>query len=236
MRHCFVYSCAWMVDCGQYVIMVTKCAINGFGHIGRLVFKYAWEDPTLEIGHGNNVCSCESAAYLAQFDSVHGTWGKTIECSKDGKGVTVDGKTVSFLSESDFTKVDWKGMGIEVVMECTGRFLKVKTLSPYLDNCGVKQVVVSAPVKEEGDLNIVIGCKHQRLKEKTHRIITTASCTTNWQRHYLLALVNVKGALDVHLHVRVVLFQFHTNMTCPLCNHNKKEERILSAQSKTRHP
>jgi len=155
--------------------MVT-CALNGFGRIGRLVFRYAFEDPLLDILHVNDVCSCESAAYLIKYDSVHGTWDKEVEMTEDGSGFTVDGKVITFSSQSDFTQVDWKGA--EMVMECTGKFLKVKGLNEYFDTCGVKRVVVSAPVKEEGALNVVLGCNHHLLTDE-FKLVTNASCTTN---------------------------------------------------------
>lgn len=158
--------------------MVT-CALNGFGRIGRLVFRYAFDDPLLDVVHVNDVCSCESAAYLVKFDSVHGTWDKEVEMTEDGNGFTVDGKLVTFSRESDLTKVDWEGKGAELVMECTGKFLKVKQLDAYFEQCGVKRVVVSAPVKEEGALNVVLGCNHHLLAEEK-RLVTNASCTTNW--------------------------------------------------------
>lgn len=156
---------------------MVKCAINGFGRIGRLVFRYAWEDPTLEIVHVNDLCSCESASYLVKYDSVHGTWDKQVEQGGDDY-FTVDGTKVTFSQNKDFTKVDFASMGVELVMECTGKFLKVATLQPYFDKCGVKQVVVSAPVKEEGALNVVLGCNHEKLSE-TNALVTNASCTTN---------------------------------------------------------
>lgn len=156
--------------------MPVKCAVNGFGRIGRLVFRYAWDDPTLEIVHVNDLCSCESAAYLLQYDSVHGTWDKQVEAQGDD-GFTVDGKMVSFSQKKDFGEIDFAAMGVELVMECTGKFLKVANLSPYFD-LGVKQVVVSAPVKESGALNIVLGCNHDKMTTE-HRLITNASCTTN---------------------------------------------------------
>jgi glyceraldehyde 3-phosphate dehydrogenase len=164
--------------------MPVKCAVNGFGRIGRLCFRYAWEDPTLEIVHVNDVCSCESAAYLLQFDSVHGTWKYSVEASDsvDEHGNSyfmIDGtRKVTFSQQKDFTQVDWKGMGVELVMECTGKFLTVKELSAYQDTCGVQQVVVSAPVKETGALNVVLGCNHQKITPDL-RIVTNASCTTN---------------------------------------------------------
>lgn len=132
----------------------------------------------MEIVHVNDLCSCESAAYLVQYDSVHGTWSKTVEAAQDGKSFTVDGATVTFSQEKDFTNIDFAAMGVEMVMECTGKFLKVETLQPYFDKCGVKQVVVSAPVKEEGALNVVLGCNHQKLSNDT-TLVTNASCTTN---------------------------------------------------------
>ena len=158
--------------------MPVKCAVNGFGRIGRLCFRYAWEDPELEIVHVNDLCSCESAAYLAKYDSVHGTWDKKVTHAEDGTSFTIDGKTVTFSQEKDFTKVDYKSMGIELVMECTGKFLTVSSLQPYFDTCGIQQVVVSAPVKEEGALNVVLGCNHEKLSNET-RLVTNASCTTN---------------------------------------------------------
>eukprot|EP00578_Thalassiosira_sp_NH16_P002766 CAMPEP_0181131338 /NCGR_PEP_ID=MMETSP1071-20121207/30371_1 /TAXON_ID=35127 /ORGANISM="Thalassiosira sp., Strain NH16" /LENGTH=353 /DNA_ID=CAMNT_0023217523 /DNA_START=105 /DNA_END=1166 /DNA_ORIENTATION=+ len=157
--------------------MVT-CAVNGFGRIGRLVFRYAWEDPLLDVVHVNDVCSCESAAYLIKYDSVHGTWDKEVEMTEDGNGFTVDGKLVTFSRNADFREVEWKGKGTEMVMECTGKFLKVKELDDYFAKCGVKRVVVSAPVKEEGALNVVLGCNHHLLREDL-KLVTNASCTTN---------------------------------------------------------
>jgi hypothetical protein len=97
---------------------------------------------------------------------------------EDGSGFTVDGKLVTFSSERDFEAVDWKSKGVELMMECTGKFLDVATLQPYFDQCGIKQVVVSAPVKEKGALNVVLGCNHEKLSNET-RLVTNASCTTN---------------------------------------------------------
>jgi glyceraldehyde 3-phosphate dehydrogenase len=113
---------------------------------------------------------------LLKYDSVHGTWAKPVDCQESS--FTVDGTVVTFSSESDFTKVDYQAMGVELVMECTGKFLKVATLQPYFDTCGIKQVVVSAPVKEKGALNVVLGCNHGLLSNDT-RLVTNASCTTN---------------------------------------------------------
>lgn len=155
-----------------------KCAINGFGRIGRLVFRYVWEDDELDVVHVNDLCSCDSAVYLIKYDSVHRTWDKTVQAAADGQSFTVDDKVVTFSREKDFTHIDFASMGVELVMECTGKFLTVASLKPYLEKCGIKQVVVSAPVKESGALNVVLGCNHERLSSET-TVVTNASCTTN---------------------------------------------------------
>ena len=98
--------------------------------------------------------------------------------TEDGKGFTVDGKLVTFSSHKDFTQVpQYQDSKMEMVMECTGKYLKVKELNQYYD-MGVKRVVVSAPVKEEGALNVVLGCNHNLLTEEL-KLVTNASCTTN---------------------------------------------------------
>ena len=151
----------------------TKCLLNGNGRIGRLVVRYSWEDPTLEVVHINDVCSAESAAYLLKYDSVHGTWDKDVKCIDDNT-ILIDGKSLRFSQKVCIADIDLTG--IELVMECTGKFLSISTLQPYVDR-GVQQVVVSAPVKEKGALNVVLGCNHEKFVDQ--KIITNASCTTN---------------------------------------------------------
>jgi len=154
-----------------------KCVVNGFGRIGRLTFRNAWEDPDIEVVHINDLCSVDSAAYLLKYDSVHGIWDKKITKVSDSE-INVDEKIVTFSQKRDFTEIDFQGMGVELVIECTGKFCNVNSLKPYIDKCGVKRVVVSAPVKEDGCFNVVLGCNHQKLTED-NAIITNASCTTN---------------------------------------------------------
>ena len=156
---------------------MVKVAVNGFGRIGRLVFRYAWDDPTLEIVHVNDLCSVQSAAYLVKYDSVHGTWDKDLVQDKDGQ-FQVDGQVVTFSQEKDYTNIDFRKMGVEMVLECTGKFLTTASLQPYISQCGIKRVVVSAPVKEPAVKNIVLGCNHNLLDVETP-IVTNASCTTN---------------------------------------------------------
>lgn len=156
---------------------MVKVAINGFGRIGRLVFRYAWDDPTLEVVHVNDLCAVESAAYLVKYDSVHGTWDHEVVQDKDGE-FKVDRKVITFSQERDYTNIDFQKMGVEMVLECTGKFLKTESLKPYIEKCGIKRVVVSAPVKEAGVQNIVLGCNNTILNKET-KIVTNASCTTN---------------------------------------------------------
>jgi len=156
--------------------MPTRVGINGFGRIGRLSFRFAWDMPELEIVHVNEIMGgSETAAYLVKYDSVHGIWGKEVEATTPTQ-FTVDGKAVTFSEEKDFTKVDWKG--VDLVIDCSGVFLTVEKLRPYLDVCGVKRVVVSAPVKEPSVLNVVVGVNDDKLND-SHVICTAASCTTN---------------------------------------------------------
>ena len=119
----------------------------------------------------------ESAAYLVKYDSVHGTWDKDV-VQEENDHFTVDGQLVTFSQKKNYTEIDFQKMGVEMVLECTGVFLKTDNLQPYLSQCGVKRVVVSAPVKEDGVHNIVLGCNHALLDQKT-QIVTNASCTTN---------------------------------------------------------
>jgi len=155
-----------------------KVAVNGFGRIGRLVFRYLWDDDKFDIVHVNDLCSCESASYLVKYDSVHGTWSKAVGNVTD-TSFTVDDSTVTFSREKDFTNVDWKSMGVQMVLECTGKFLKVAKLSEYQSKCEVSNVVVSAPVKEAGALNVVLGCNHELISDANQHLVTNASCTTN---------------------------------------------------------
>ena len=110
--------------------MPIKVGINGFGRIGRLTFRYAFDMPEIEVCHVNElVGGAETAAYLVKFDSVHGTWPRACTAPLADQ-FTVDGRPVSFSEQEDFTKVDWKAKGVEMVIDCTGKFLKVADLQP----------------------------------------------------------------------------------------------------------
>jgi len=157
---------------------MVRVGINGFGRIGRLTFRFCWDMPELEVCHINEITGgAETAAYLVKYDSVHGTWNRPVRVSS-ATSIEIDGKALSFSDHEDYTRVDWRGLGVTLVIDCTGKFLKVKELQPYIDVCGVKRVVVSAPVKEPSVLNVVVGCNDDKL-DSSHTICTAASCTTN---------------------------------------------------------
>jgi glyceraldehyde 3-phosphate dehydrogenase len=154
----------------------TKIGINGFGRMGRLALRAAWDWPEVEFVHVNEVeGGSEVAAHLLTFDSVHGRWGHDV--SGSGEALHVDGKEIAFTARSTPAEVPWKDRGVEVVLECTGKLKTAAQLIPYLDG-GVKKVVVAAPVKG-GPLNIVMGVNDHLYRPDEHHLVTAASCTTN---------------------------------------------------------
>lgn len=161
--------------------MATKCrvGINGFGRIGRLTFRYIMEMPEFEVVLINELIGgAETGAYLAKFDSVHGTWENHEVDNEGDEWMLVDGKKIKYTGEKDFLKVDWAASQVDMVLECSGVYLKTEVLKPYLEQCGVKRVIVSAPVKEASVLNVVVGVNDDKLTAD-HTICTAASCTTN---------------------------------------------------------
>lgn len=156
--------------------MTIRVGINGFGRMGRLALRAGWDMPDLEFVHINEPYGgLKGAAHLLEFDSVHGRWDRTVG-TKDGQ-LWVDDKSIAFSEADSPGKVAWQEMNLDIVLECSGRFRTVESLTPYLDR-GVKKVIVSAPVKT-GVLNIVVGCNDDRYDPEAHHIITAASCTTN---------------------------------------------------------
>lgn len=156
--------------------MTIKVAINGFGRMGRLAFRAAWGSDVFDIVHVNEVAGdAVSAAHLLKYDSVHGTWSEEVEESNNG--FLVSGKSISFSSHQAIEETDWEKLGINVVVDCTGKFKSKEALAPYFEK-GVKKVVVSAPVKD-GTLNIVMGVNDDLYRPDQHHIVTAASCTTN---------------------------------------------------------
>lgn len=156
--------------------MVCRVAINGFGRMGRLALRAAWNNADFEIVHINEIAGgAEAAAHLLKFDSVHGIWSADISASDDS--LQIDGKRVGYSQNAALESTPWGAMGIDVVVDCTGKFKSKEALAPYL-KAGVKKVVVSAPIKD-GTLNIVMGVNDERYDQEQPDIVTAASCTTN---------------------------------------------------------
>jgi len=155
-----------------------RVAINGFGRIGRAFAKIAWERNDIEIVAINDLGSIESLSYLLRHDTVYRNWGHKVE-TKEGNMV-IDGKEVKFISEKDTTKLPWKDLNIDVVVESTGLFTSFDKAKFHID-CGAKKVVISAPSKGgEGEVHgetILLGVNEDKFG--TCDITSNASCTTN---------------------------------------------------------
>jgi glyceraldehyde 3-phosphate dehydrogenase len=156
--------------------MSVRVGINGFGRIGRNVFRAARERGSgYEIVAVNDLMDPKIAAHLLRYDTVHGRFAGTVEPG-DGK-LVVDGKDVRVLSERDPANLPWKDMGVEVVVESTGLFTKRDAASKHLD-AGARKVIISAPATEP-DITICIGVNDDKYDAGRHHIISNASCTTN---------------------------------------------------------
>jgi glyceraldehyde 3-phosphate dehydrogenase len=152
-----------------------KVGINGFGRIGRLALRAAWEWPELEFVAINDPgADAATLAHLLTFDSVHGRWNH--EADADGDDIVVAGQRIRVTRNKAIGDTDWSGC--DLVIEASGANKTVKVLQGYLDQ-GVKRVVVTAPVKEQGAKNIVVGVNDDIFDPANDRIVTAASCTTN---------------------------------------------------------
>lgn len=152
-----------------------KIGINGFGRIGRLALRASWHWPEFEFVQINDpAADAETYAHLLKFDSVQGTWPETV--SAENGVLIINGKSIRITTNKVIADTDWSGC--DVVIEASGKMKAVAVLQAYLDQ-SVKRVVVSAPVKEEGALNVVMGVNQHLFNPAQHRIVTAASCTTN---------------------------------------------------------
>lgn len=153
----------------------TKVGINGFGRIGRLAMRAAWKMDDIEIVHINDpAADAATYAHLLNFDSVHGRW--QYEAVADGNTLVINDRRINVTLNKAIGDTDWSGC--DVVIEASGKMRKTELLQAYLDQ-GVKRVVVTAPVKEPGVLNVVMGINDHLFNSQEHNIVTAASCTTN---------------------------------------------------------
>jgi glyceraldehyde 3-phosphate dehydrogenase len=155
--------------------MTIRVGINGFGRMGRLTLRAAWESPDLVFVQINDPAGdAPTLAHLLNFDSVHGRWPHDVRA--DGDALVIGDRRIPVTRNETIADTDWSSC--DVVIEASGKFRKTEVLKPYLDQ-GVKRVVVTAPVKEAGVLDCVVGVNHDRFDPAVHRIVTAASCTTN---------------------------------------------------------
>ena len=171
--------------------MSIKVGINGFGRIGRLVLRAAWDWPELEFVQINDpAADAATHAHLLNFDSVHGRW--THQAQAVGETIMIGDRALTVTANKAIADTDWSGC--DVVIEASGKMKTVAVLQDYLKQ-GVKRVVVSAPVKEAGALNVVMGVNQHLFDPAVHRIVTAASCTTN-------CLAPVVKVIHEHLGIR----------------------------------
>ncbi len=157
--------------------MSIRVAINGFGRIGRLVFRAAKEAGmgTIDVVAVNDLTDKATLAHLLKYDSVHGSYRGEVEVTADG--IRVDGDEIRVLSETDPARLPWSAMEVDIVVEATGRFTKRDQAAGHL-TAGARKVIISAPGKEE-DITVVLGVNEGEYDPAAHSVISNASCTTN---------------------------------------------------------
>ncbi len=155
--------------------MAIQVGINGFGRIGRNFFRAANGDPALDIVAVNDITDAKTLAHLLKYDSVHGPFKGSVEAKE--KSLVVNGKEIQVLAAKDPATLPWKALGVETVVESTGRFTDRASASKHLE-AGARKVIISAPAKDE-DITIVLGVNEGRYDPAKHHIISNASCTTN---------------------------------------------------------
>ncbi len=157
--------------------MVKRIGINGFGRIGRLFFRLAWNNPDIEIVAINDLTETKTTAHLLKYDTVHGRFAGTVSAKENS--IVVDGKEVPVYAERDPTNIPWEKHGVEIVYESTGVFRKREGYSKHLKHEGVRLVLVSAPADKDIDCTIVYGVNNGAYKKGEHDAVSAASCTTN---------------------------------------------------------
>jgi len=156
--------------------MGIKIGINGFGRIGRNFLRASAGDPAIEIVATNDITDAKTLAHLLKYDSVLGGFKGTV--SVDGDAIVVDGRRIKVLAEKEVGKLPWKDLGVEIVIESTGKYTKRPDVIQHIEKGGAKKVVVSAPATDP-DATIVMGVNEKTYDPAKHHILSNASCTTN---------------------------------------------------------
>jgi len=155
--------------------MVTKIGINGFGRIGRLVLKAGLNNKNIEFVAINDLTDPKTSAHLYKYDSTFGVNPQNIESTADS--IIIGNKQIKIFAQKDPSLLPWKDLGVEIVIESTGKFTEAEKARAHI-NAGAKKVIISAPAKNE-DITIVMGVNENKYEPKKHTIISNASCTTN---------------------------------------------------------
>ncbi len=155
--------------------MGVKLGINGFGRIGRLVFRAALKHPDIETVAVNDLSDAATMAHLLTYDSVHGRLDAEVTAKENA--IEADGRTVAFSAVKDPADIPWREWGVDIVAECTGLFRDQESASKHL-TAGARKVIISAPAKDP-DITIVMGVNSNRYDPKHHHVVSNASCTTN---------------------------------------------------------
>ncbi|MGG0888252.1 type I glyceraldehyde-3-phosphate dehydrogenase [Cytobacillus horneckiae] len=155
--------------------MAIKVGINGFGRIGRNVLRAAFGHEEIEIVAINDLTDADMLAHLLKYDSVHGTFKEEVHV--DGEDLVVSGKKIKVLAERNPAELGWGDLGVDIVIESTGRFTKRADAAMHLE-AGAKKVIISAPASDE-DITIVMGVNQDKYDPASHHIVSNASCTTN---------------------------------------------------------
>jgi len=155
--------------------MAVKVAINGFGRIGRLVYRAAFASREIQVVAVNDLANAATLAHLLRFDSVHGAFPHEVVVK--GDAFSVDGREVKVLAQRDVASLPWKEFGVEIVVESTGVFRDRKTSSKHLE-AGAKKVVITAPAPDP-DITVVLGVNEKAYRPEAHHLVSNASCTTN---------------------------------------------------------
>ncbi len=158
--------------------MAIRCAINGFGRIGRLVLRSGFDDPDFEFVAINDITDATTLAHLVKYDSVHGVWSKKVKA--DGDSIVVEGKAIKVFSEMDPENLPWADLKVDVVIESTGMFRTPEDAEKHL-KAGARRVLLSAPWKgeREDSVSIVLGVNQDLFDPAKHKMASVASCTTN---------------------------------------------------------
>jgi glyceraldehyde 3-phosphate dehydrogenase len=150
-------------------------AINGFGRIGRQVFKILYERGIF-VDYINDITDAKTLAHLLKYDSVYGKFNADVSFSESE--IKVNGRSVKVLSEPDISKISWKDLGVDMVIESSGKFTEYEKAYRHIE-MGARNVIITAPAKGKADITVVYGINHTKIDKEKHKIISAASCTTN---------------------------------------------------------